>query len=127
MISLSAKNIAYETVTRKLQQTCAVVYSHDQRLSGVQHNYCSEKLCNRYQRIVLNVQTSSWADVKAGVSQGSILGPLLFLIYINDLSENLKSTVKRFADDTSIFPVVKKSQYIAEILNYGLTKISEWV
>ena len=64
-------------------------------------------LSNRYQRVVHNGQASSWADVKAGVPQGSILGPLFFLIYINDLSENLESTVKPFADDTSIFHVVK--------------------
>ena len=57
--------------------------------------------------MVLNGQACSWADVKAGVPQGSILGPLFFLIYINDLSENLESTVKPFADDTSIFHVVK--------------------
>ena len=64
-------------------------------------------LSNMYQCVVLNGQASSWADVKAGVPQGSILGPLFFLIYINDLSENLKSTVKLFADDTLIFHVVK--------------------
>ena len=57
--------------------------------------------------MVLNGQASSWDDVKAGVPQGSILGPLFFLTYINDLSENLKSTVKLFADDTLIFHVVK--------------------
>ena len=83
-------------------------------------------LSNRYQRVVLNGQASSWADVKAGVPQGSILGPLLFLIYINDLSENLKSTVKLFADDTSIFHVVKDPNTSAEILNHDLTRISEW-
>ena len=83
-------------------------------------------MSNRYQRVVLNGQASSWADVKAGVPQGSILGPLFFLIYINDLSENLKSTVKLFADDTSLFHVVKDSNTSAEILNHDLTRISEW-
>ena len=46
-------------------------------------------LSNRYQRVVLNGQVSSWADVRAGVPQESILGPLIFLIYIKDLSGNL--------------------------------------
>ena len=78
-------------------------------------------LSNRYQRVVLKGQVSSGADVKAGVPQGSILGPLSFLIYINDLSENLKSTVKFFADNTSIFHVVKDPNRSAEILNHDLT------
>ena len=83
-------------------------------------------LSNRYQCVVLNGQVSFWDDVKACVPQGSILGPLFFLIYINDLSENLKSTVKLFADDTSIFHVVKDLNTSAEILNHDLTRISEW-
>ena len=76
--------------------------------------------------MVLNGQASSWANVKAGVPQGSMLGPLFFLIYINDLSENLKSTVKRFEDDTSRILVVKDPNTSAEILNHDLTRISEW-
>ena len=49
-----------------------------------------------------------------------MLGPLFFLIYINDLSENLKSTIKLSADDTSIFHVVKDPTTSAEILNHDL-------
>ena len=58
------------------------------------------------QRITLNGQNSSWTNVHAGVPQRSILGPLLFLIYINELSENLTSNVKNFPGDTSLFSVV---------------------
>ena len=83
-------------------------------------------LSNRCQCVVLSGQASSWAEIRAGVPQGSIFGPLFFLIYINDLSQNLKSTVKLFADDTSIFHVVKDPNTSAEILNHDLTKISEW-
>ena len=82
-------------------------------------------LSKRHQLVVLNGQASSWANVKAGVPQGSILGPLFFLIYINDLSENLKSTVKRFEDDTSRILVLKDPNTSAEILNHDLTRISE--
>ena len=60
-------------------------------------------LKNHKQRVVLNGQTSSWTNVLADVPQGSILGPLLFLIYINDLSDDLSSNPKLFADDTSLF------------------------
>ena len=62
-------------------------------------------LRGRKQRVVLNGQHSSWSDILAGVPQGSILGPLLFLIYINDLSDDLKCNPKLFADDTSLFSI----------------------
>ena len=63
-------------------------------------------LTDRQQRVVLNGQTSSWQNVYAGVPQGSILGPLLFLIYINDLPEGLTSMCKIFIDDASLFSKV---------------------
>ena len=59
----------------------------------------------RKQRDVLNGQYSSWISTEAGVPQGSILGPLLFLIYVNNLFGDLTTNVKLFADDTSLFSV----------------------
>ena len=82
-------------------------------------------LTNRFQRVVLNGQPSEWLPVKAGVPQGSISGPLFFLIYINDLSGNITSTAKLFADDTSLFTVVHDPNTSANELNKDLQKISE--
>ena len=60
-------------------------------------------LTNRYQRVVLHVHVSDWKVLKAGVPQGSVLGPLLFLVYINDLTDNISSDMRLFADDSSLF------------------------
>ena len=60
-------------------------------------------LKDRQQRVLLNRQSASWKNILAGVSQGSVLGPLLFLININDLAVGLTSLCKLFSDDTSLF------------------------
>ena len=83
-------------------------------------------LSGRFQRVLLNGQTSSWRPILAGVPQGSILGPLLFLIYINDLPDELKSNAKLFADDTSLFAIVNDKNESANIHNSDLKLISKW-
>ena len=75
---------------------------------------------------MLNGQQSSWADIKADVPQGSILGPLLFLIYISDMPNCLNSNVKLSADDTSLFSVVHNITDSDNLLNRDLSKTNEW-
>ena len=74
-------------------------------ISGNLLGRLSSTLSDRKQRVLLNGQTSEGRNVNAGVPQGSILGPFLFLIYINDLSGELSSKARLFADDTSLFCV----------------------
>ena len=83
-------------------------------------------LTNRQQRVVLNGQSSSWKNVLAGVPQGSVLGPLLFLIYINDLPNDIQSTCKIFADDTSLFSKVLDKDRSQDELNNDLQRINQW-
>ena len=66
-------------------------------------------------------------SVFAGVPQVLVLGPLFFLIYINDLAEGISSTTKLFADDTSLFSVVDSIDESANQMNMDLEKISLWV
>ena len=95
-------------------------------VKGELYKIIENYLKNRKQRVVLNGQNSSWENINAGVPQGSVLGPLLFLIYINDLPENLISVAKLFADDTSIFSTVFDINKSADDLNKDLSTINEW-
>ena len=81
-------------------------------------------LTNRKQRVVLNGQNTSWADIKAGVPQGFILGSLFFLLYIYGLTQNLNSNPKPFADDTSLFFIVNNVAQSNSQLTSDLTKIN---
>ena len=78
----------------------------------------------RKQRVVLNGQLSSWSNIESGIPQGSILGPLLFLIYIKDISKGLTTNVRLFADDVSLFSVVDNNNLSATNLNSDLSEIN---
>ena len=73
------------------------------RINGKLINLLKSYLSNWKQRVLINGFESDWGQIESGVPQGSVLGPLLFLIYINDLEIGIKSHIKFFADDTSLF------------------------
>ena len=83
-------------------------------------------LHNRKERVVLNGSFSDYSIIESGVPQGSVLGPLLFLIYINDLERNIKSNIKFFADDTMLFSIVKDAVISSDDLNHDLDIICHW-
>ena len=83
-------------------------------------------LLNRQQRVCIKGVSSSWKYVTAGVPQGSILGPTLFIIYINDIVHELGSNIRLFADDTSLYIIVDNPVNAALHLNADLQKIYNW-
>ena len=95
-------------------------------ISGRLLKFFENYLLNRKQRVVLNGSCSNFSLIESGVPQGSVLGPLLFLIYINDLERNIKSNVKFFADDTMLFSIVKDPLISASDLNHDLDIIYQW-
>jgi hypothetical protein len=83
-------------------------------------------LSGRSQRVVLKGSNSEWKTINAGVPQGSILEPLLFLLFINDIVTDIKASIQLFADDTSLYVAVDSPQNAADIINKDLEKIHQW-
>ena len=89
-------------------------------------NWFSSYLSSRKQRVVYANSTSDWLSINAGVPQGSILGPLLFLIYINDIIDNINCKIRLFADDTSLYIIVDSPVTAANTINNDLDTIYNW-
>ena len=83
-------------------------------------------LSNRNQRVIINGASSSWRPIKSGVPQGSVLGPLLFLVFINDLPEHLICNPKLFADDVSLNAIMYDEKYSTENIEHDLKLIHDW-
>ena len=83
-------------------------------------------LANRTQQVVINGHGSSRSYVTSGVPQGSVLGPLLFICYINDLPKEVKSTLKLYADDVLFYRIIR-SINDCEMLQKDLDIVNKWV
>ena len=96
---------------------------------GIQGSLLSWLRCfltNRYQRVVVQGHHSSWTSVLSGVPQGTVLGPILFLICINDISRNIMSNTKLFADDIKVYRVLRDTKEDEEELQKDLTCLESW-
>jgi len=96
-------------------------------VKGALNMWVADYLTGRQQRVVINGVASSWGHTKAGVPQGSILGPLLFLVYINDIKDlPCSSNINCFADDTSLSKSGPTAQEVASTTNTDLQHVSTW-
>ena len=94
-------------------------------IDGSLLGWIGDWLDGRRQRVCIGSGRSSWRRVTSGVPQGSVLGPLLFLVYINDLEEGVLNTVLKFADDSKLFGVVQdRAQH--DRLQSDLSAVVRW-
>lgn len=101
---------------------------HKLQAYGVDGNllkWIEDWLCGRVQRVVVKGSVSEWVDVTSGVPQGSVLGPILFTIFINDIDDGLINRILKFADDTKTFGKVR-DEHDARLLQNDLNHLVDW-
>ena len=94
-------------------------------VSGLLLQWFRSFLTTREQRVVINGHSSDWSHVSSGVPQGSILEPLLFIVYVNNISSVVQSNVKMFADDVTLYTTVLTTEDCIQLQN-DLDSVSKW-
>ena len=108
--------VPHEKLKAKLKYYC---------ITGKVYDWISSFISDRAQRVMINGQYSNWTEVISGVPQGSVLGPVLFLIYINDLPNEIESQIKLYADDTKLIKDIKGPQDNTT-LQSDINKLVHW-
>ena len=111
---------AFDSVPQRLLQKIANI-----GIDGKVHKWVKSFLSGRKHRVSVEGELSCWANVKSGIPQGSVLGPILFVIFINDMPNTIRSFCQLFADDAKIFRNIK-SPSDSDCLQEDIDKLTEW-
>ena len=115
---------AFDTVNHDILFTKLENYG----IRGVSLNMFKSYLANRYQHVLYNDVKSDNMKITCGVPQGSILGPLLFLLYINDLADvSTKLFSLLFADDSNMFLIGNDPNQLIQTMNSEISKVVDWL
>ena len=112
---------AFDKVCHKALHAKLETYGFSDRILA----WIKSFLQNRRQRVLIGESVSSWRSVTSGVPQGSVLGPLLFAIFINDMPKVVKHILKLFADDSKLIGIIKNRNDF-EVLQEDLDSLSDW-
>ena len=114
---------AFNTVPHK--RLLHKLHVHNFGITGNTHRWITTFITQRKQRVVVEGDHSSWTHVRSGVPQRTVLGPLLFLLYLNDLPDNIQSEMRLFADDCVVYREINSAEDIGK-LQQDMDTLAQW-